>query len=105
MTLRLKTYAVFLSGVSAFDRRSWPEAVRLFRDALALDPREDGSLVRIDERSVLDLPHYYLGLALVEMGNCAEAAKELRASEAAGAIQKYPEMLSRLRNTMKQCGG
>lgn len=81
----------FKEGIKAQDRKEWQKSIGLMRAALDL-AKEDGQRVRIyGTRYHSYLPHYYLGLAFYEQGNCAEALKEWDESLAIGFIQKSAE--------------
>ncbi len=82
-------------GIEAIEAGRWADAERFFRAALADRPEE--KVNRLLKTTYL--PHYYLGVALSELGNCTAAIDSWAASETQGQIQKskYAEDLSQRR--------
>ncbi len=82
-------------GVEAVESGRWADAERFFRAALAERPEE--KVNRLLKTAYL--PHYYLGVALSEMGNCKAAIDSWAVSDRQGQIQKskYSEDLSQRR--------
>ena len=83
-------------AVEAVDRKRWPEVARLMREAIAENPREGERVKLYGLRFEAYVPHFYLGLALLNTGDCEGAVKAFDASEAAGAIRgtpRYAELL------------
>jgi hypothetical protein len=60
------------------------------RQAIAENPREGERVKLYGLRFEAYLPHFYLGLALLNAGDCEGAVKAFDASEAAGAIRGTP---------------
>ena len=86
----------YRKGIEAVDRKRWPEVARLMREAVAENPREGERIKLYGLRFEAYVPHFYLGLALVNTGDCAGAVQAFDASEAAGAIRgtpRYAELL------------
>jgi hypothetical protein len=92
----------YRKGIQAIDRGSWAEAAQFMRQAIAEEPRESGTRVNISGgRWEPYIPHYYLGLALATLGNCADAVAEWKVSESQAVITKLGEYrtLTRRRDT------
>lgn len=91
-----QTYEKAMRAVASND---WTQVATLMRQAAAEQPAE-GERVRLyGTRFEVYLPHFYLGQALAEIGDCAGALKELQVSEDQGAVKgtdRYGE-LQRLR--------
>jgi hypothetical protein len=86
----------YRKAVEAVDRKRWPEVARLMREAIAENPREGERVKLYGLRFEAYVPHFYLGLALLNTGDCEGAVKAFDASEAAGAIRgtpRYAELL------------
>ena len=67
--------------------KHWPEAEELLRQAIAQKSVEGGSVHLEGMRYTQYLPHFHLGLALLNQGNYNEAIREFDRSEAQGVIQ------------------
>lgn len=78
----------------------WKQVAVLMRQAIA-ERSAEGERIRLyGTRFEVYLPHFYLGQALAETGDCAGALKELQLSEDQGAVKstdRYVE-LQRLRS-------
>lgn len=78
----------YMDGVRAYDSRDHTSAVRLLRAAIQEDPIE--GLRKFRYRGLVNedyLPHFYLGLALAEIGDSTAARVSLGESERQGAIK------------------
>ncbi len=81
----------FRDGMSALDQKKWAVADASFRAAIAANPKEGGKQIRVYGTWLLDyLPHYYLGVALYQLGDVEGAAQEWRESRRQGAILETP---------------
>jgi hypothetical protein len=90
----------YREAMRAVDFGNWKEAERRLQIAKALKPEEGGEKVVIyGVRIQTYLPHYYLGLALFNQGDCDNALEEWKESERQGVIHQTSESqtLSRLR--------
>ena len=86
----------YRKGIEAVDRKRWAEVARLMREAVAENPREGERIKLYGMRFEAYIPHFYLGLALVNTGDCEGAVRAFDASEAAGAVRgtpRYAELL------------
>ena len=77
-------------GIEAVDRKRWPEVARLMREAIAENARVGERIKLYGVRFEAYLPHFYLGLALVNTGDCEGAVRAFDASEAGGAVRSTP---------------
>jgi hypothetical protein len=92
----------YRKGIEAVDRKRWPEVARLMREAIAENAKEGDRIKLYGLRFETYLPHFYLGMALAESGDCEGAVRAFDASEATGAIRgtaHYSELL----NSRKFC--
>src|SRR6266545_2548787 len=80
----------YRKGIEAVDRKRWPEVARLMREAIAENAKEGERVKLYGLRFEAYVPHFYLGLALVNTGDCEAAVRAFDASEAAGAIRGTP---------------
>ena len=92
----------YRKGIEALDRKRWPDVARLMREAIAENPREGERIKLYGLRFEAYVPHFCLGLALAETGDCEGAVRAFDASEAAGAIRSTPHY-SALLNARKNC--
>lgn len=83
-------------AIEAVDRKRWADVARLMREAISENPREGERIKLYGLRFEAYVPHFYLGLSLLNTGDCEGALRAFDASEAAGAIRgtpRYGELL------------
>jgi hypothetical protein len=85
-------------GMEAIDHGNWPEAARRMSDALAEQPREGEQVKLYGMRFEPYLPHYYLGLARFNAGDCAGALSAWSTSESQGAVKGTGQYKTLLKN-------
>lgn len=78
----------YRKGMDAVDRGNWPEVARRMREAQAEQSKEGEKLKLYGMRFESYLPSYYLGVALLNGGDCQGALLAFAASESQGAVQK-----------------
>jgi hypothetical protein len=94
----------FQQGFQAIDRKRYNEAAGKMRDAIRQQPAEGGDTVKISGSFFSPyLPHYYLGVALYYLNDCAGALAEWRESERQGVIARTPEA-GILKSLKAKCG-
>ena len=77
----------FRDGMAALDQKKWGVAAASLRSAIASNPREGGKQIRVYGTWLLDyLPHYYLGVALYQLGDSDGAAEAWGESRRQGVI-------------------
>lgn len=86
----------YRNGVDAVVAGRWEEAIPLLRQAIAERGEERGGFRKY-------LPHYYLGVALAEQGDCEAALKAWAESESQGQVWKADEEAAGLRRRKKDC--
>lgn len=94
----------YRKGMEALDRKRWDEVARYMRDAIGENPTEGERIKLYGLRFETYLPHFYLGAAYLNLGNCDAATKAFETSRSQGAIRnhpKWPELLDGL----KSCEG
>lgn len=80
-------------GIRALESGEWSQAAALFRQAAAERPEEKARLIR-SPFSRRYLPHFYLGQALLGMGDCEAALAAWAESERQGVVSRLPEYQS-----------
>ena len=92
----------YRAGVEAIEAQRWEVAEERMREALAGRSEEDGKLFRrgIPRRY---FPHYYLGVALFERGDCAGALESWSESEGQGVITRRKNLYGNLVRSREQC--
>ena len=89
----------YTEGIRAMDKGQWQEAARWMQRAIDEDPAESDKRVRLyGMRFEPYLPHYQLGVALQEAGDCRGALAAWAESERQGVIQssdKYRDLEER----------
>lgn len=77
-------------GLSSEEAQQWTQAADRMRQAIALQP-----IPRTKVKKALFfkryLPHFHLGKALFESGDCAAARAAWNVSESHGVVQRFPE--------------
>jgi tetratricopeptide (TPR) repeat protein len=91
----------YKSGVEAAKRKDWAATERLMSTAIGERPQEALRLTALFFRNYL--PHYYLGLAHFEQGDCRAALEAWETSVSQGAVQKATEEWSTLQAKRKNC--
>jgi hypothetical protein len=96
--------ASFEKGIKAIDNKDWSGAIEALRGAVAEKSAEGERVLIYGMRYKPYLPHYYLGLAYFNTGNCEAAVKAWAESERQGPVREAAEYktLQRLR---EQCRG
>jgi tetratricopeptide (TPR) repeat protein len=91
--------AAYRGGLDAFERGEWAEAAQQMRLAIAERPEASGPSLPLLRRYT---PHYYLGVALAQMGECREAVEALDTAEAQGKLGRdEARELTRHRDTCR----
>jgi tetratricopeptide (TPR) repeat protein len=94
----------YRKGMEALDRKRWDEVARYMREAIGENPTEGERIKLYGLRFETYLPHFHLGAAYLNLGNCDLATKSFETSRTQGAIRshpKWPELLDGL----KSCEG
>src|SRR4051794_3873139 len=77
----------YKKALEAVDHKRWPEVVQLMRDAIRQNAQEGEKVKLYGLRFEPYVPHFHLGYALSQTGDCAGAIAELQTSETQGAIR------------------
>ena len=80
-----------LALIKAVDFKRWDDAIRLLQNASADHPNEGDTILIYGLRYEVYVPHYFLGVALFNTGDCDAALAQLAESERQGAIRRSPE--------------
>jgi type IV secretory pathway VirB10-like protein len=92
----------YRKGIEAVDLKQWSDVASRMREAIAENPKEGEKVKLYGLRFEVYLPYFYLGLALVNGGDCDGAVKALSVSEEQGAIRNTPK-LPELMSARKAC--
>ena len=87
----------YKQGLAAVEKGDWAAAVRHLEAAIAERPKESSKLLRYLYFHPY-LPHYYLGIARAELGDCRAALAEWAESEGQGVItgrDEYADLKTR----------
>ncbi len=89
-------------GLTAVRDGNWRQVAALMRAAIA-ERSTEGERIRLyGTRFEVYLPHFYLGQALAETGDCAGALRELQLSEDQGAV-KSTDRYAQLQRLRARC--
>lgn len=94
----------YRKGIEALDRKRWDEVGRFMREAIAENPTEGERVKLYGLRFETYLPHFYLGYAYLNLGNCDSAVKSFETSRSQGAIRNHPRW-PELLDGLKSCEG
>src|SRR6185436_1101306 len=78
--LRADYRDAYKRGLDAFEGKRWEEAARLLRQAIAEHPDAGAGILGMRRYT----PHYFLGVALVEQGDCRGAVDAFDTAEKQG---------------------
>jgi hypothetical protein len=104
LAVRADYRASYETAIKAIDRKDWSGAIRALKAAVEDKSAEGERVLIYGMRYKIYLPHYYLGLAYFNTGNCAEAVKSLDESDRQGAIRQQAEYKD-LQRITEQCRG
>jgi hypothetical protein len=99
----------FRRGLNARGDRRWPDVALAMRQAIQINRTEStrkiqaGSRLNPFGRSTEYLPHYFLGEALKNAGDCSGAVTAYEVSEEQKVILGLPEYANFLRAGLKEC--
>jgi hypothetical protein len=95
----------YRQAMAAVDGQHWQDAATLLRTAIAQHGSDTGERINLSGFGNVApyIPHYYLGLALKNLGNCQAAVEEFNRSEKDGAIRKT-RLFQSLVDARKACG-
>jgi hypothetical protein len=99
----------FRRGLNARGDRKWQEAAQAMRQAIQINRTESTRKIQVGSRlnpfgrSTEYLPHYFLGEALKNAGDCSAAVTAFEVSEEQKVILGVPEYASLLRAGLKEC--
>ena len=86
---------IYGQGMIALEIKDWTQVVANMSAAIRENPVESANPVRLERSTAPYLPHYYLGMALCELGPSTAsyypaAVAQLRESERQGVVQHFP---------------
>jgi hypothetical protein len=99
----------FRRGLEMLEKKQWQSAASLMREAIQLRPMESTNKVRSGFGAVFGtggteyLPHFFLGQALFNAGDCSGAVSEWVTSEQQRAVESRSDLLKFLRNGYVEC--
>jgi hypothetical protein len=88
----------YKQGVEAIEKSRWADAARLMQTAIAGKSAEGETIRFYGQRFEPYLPHFYLGLALFNSGDCVGALRSWAVSESQGAIRKSDQYRTLTKN-------
>lgn len=88
----------YKQGVEAVEKSKWADAARLMQEAIASKPTEGETIRFYGQRFEPYLPHFYLGLALFNSGDCPGALRSWATSESQGAVRKTEQYRTIVKN-------
>lgn len=89
----------YKNGIAAVESNNWTLAAEMMRKAIAEQP-EAKTRVKRALYFRRYLPHFYLGQALYEMGDCAGSLSAWQESESQEVVKRYPEFQQILQGRM-----
>ena len=92
----------YRKGIEALDRKRWEDVVKHMREAIADNPNEGERVKLYGLRFETYLPHFHLGAAYLNLGQCPEAQRAFETSQSQGAIRNHPKY-AELVDGIKSC--
>ena len=105
-SLALAQDDAFKQGLQARGDRKWQDVVRHMRAAIQADPKESTRKVRsgfLGVQGMEYLPHYFLGEALSNLGDCATAVSEWSTSEQQNAVRSRADFSAVIQKGYRAC--
>jgi hypothetical protein len=93
----------YKQGVEAAEKGRWADVARLMQQSIAGKPAEGETIRFYGQRFEPYLPHYYLGLALSNTGDCEGALRSFGISESQGAVRKSGDQYRQLVKSRDAC--
>ena len=102
----------FKNGFDAWNEKKWDDVVKFMREAIETNPMETTDKVQVGRRAATlgvaprlteYLPHYYLGDALKNRGECGPAVTEWEISQSQKAILNLAAPMRAISNGYKEC--
>jgi len=94
----------YRKGIEALDRKRWDDVARYMKEAIAGNPTEGERIKLYGLRFEVYFPHFHLGAAYLNLGNCDAAVKAFETSRSQGAIRQTPQY-AELVDGLKSCEG
>ena len=88
----------YKQGIEAIEKSKWADAARLMQEAIASKSAEGETVRFYGQRFETYLPHFYLGLALFNSGDCVGALRSWATSESQGAVRKSEQYRTLTKN-------
>jgi tetratricopeptide (TPR) repeat protein len=98
-----KWWEAYARGVKALHAKNYDEAVAALQKSIAEMPSETNS-ARAGRQTIVYIPHFWLGIAKVNLGDVDGALREWKTSEEQGAIART-EYYPRLRDYVARAQG
>lgn len=80
----------YQDGVEAAEKKNWAEVRRLMRAALAQEATPNKRMRTYGTNFIAYVPHYYLGLANAELGDCAAALSAFKTPASDSIVSSLP---------------
>jgi hypothetical protein len=96
----------FKQGLQARGDKKWAEVIRHMQNAVKADGQDSTRKVRsgfIGLQGMEYLPHYFLGEAFLNLGDCGGAVAEWSISEQQGATKTRAEFLATMQKGLQTC--
>jgi hypothetical protein len=99
----------FKRGIDARDDKRWPVVATQMREAIRVRPQESTTKVRtgvgrfVGAGGIEYLPHYFLGEALFNVGDCAGAVSAWSQSEQQTAVHSRPDFIKTFQDGYIEC--
>jgi hypothetical protein len=105
-SLALAQDDAFKQGLQARGDKKWQDVVRHMRTAIQADPKESTRKIRsgfLGVQGTEYLPHYFLGEASLNLGDCATAVTEWSTSEQQNAVRSRADLVVLMQKGYQTC--
>jgi hypothetical protein len=87
----------------AFQSKRWSDAVTDFERARRANPTESGTVTISEKEKQPYIPSYFLGVALVRVGECSAALEAFAVAEAGATVGKSDFFRTKIAQEKRSC--
>lgn len=93
----------YQDGVKAAERGDWATAKRIMQSVLQENSKPSRRLRTYGVNFIQYVPHYYLGMAEMNLGDCSAALQALNNSASQAVVKRLSDLDSRQNSAIEQC--
>jgi len=93
----------YQDGVKAAERGDWATAKRIMQSVLQENSKPSRRLRTYGVNFIQYVPHYYLGMAEMNLGDCQAALQALNNAASQAVVKRLSDLASRQNSAIQQC--